>query len=295
MYKLALGALVSWLLLMAPAGAAKSEERAQAAPAKKYVAKKSVTKKFVARHARVKRQELSDVVGAERVRTVRHVSVVRGKRTVTYRPVRRAHPLAVVVARSAGDVAGLNLTDNPLALASNVALVLDQGNSEVLFEKNANVALPIASILGGLVDFALAFSVMLGMMFYYRVMPTVNVLFLPLFLLLAVVTATGVSLWVAALNVKFRDVKYVMPFIVQFWMFASPVVYSSKLLHEPWQRTLYGLNPMVGVLEGFRWALLGTDTKPGPMLAASTVAAILILIGGLIYFRRMENTFADIV
>lgn len=151
MYKLVLGALISWLLILAPASAAMSEGRAHAAQAKKDIAKKVVAKRYVAkksvaRHARAKRQELSNVVGADRVRTVRIVSVVRGKRTVSYRPVRRAHPLAVSVARSAGDVAGLNLTHDPLALASNVALVLDQANSEVLFEKNANVALPMASI-----------------------------------------------------------------------------------------------------------------------------------------------------
>lgn len=140
MYKLALGALLSWLLMMAPASATRLDGRAHAAPVKKHASKS------VARHPRVKRKELSNVVGAERVRTVRHVAVVRGKRTVSYRPVRSAHLLAMPVARSAGDVAGLNLTHDPLALASNVALVLDQANAEVLFEKNANVALPIASI-----------------------------------------------------------------------------------------------------------------------------------------------------
>ena len=146
MYKLALGALVSLLLILAPASAAMAEGRSHAAPAKKVVAKKYVAKKSIARHVRAKRQELSNVVGADRVRMVRQVSVVRGKRMVTFRPVRRAHPLAISAARSAGDVAGLNLTRDPLALASNVALVLDQANSEVLFEKNANVALPMASI-----------------------------------------------------------------------------------------------------------------------------------------------------
>ena len=140
MYKLALGALVSLLLMMAPASAARLDGRAHAVPAKKFAGK------HAAKHPRAVRRALSNVAGADRVRTVRHVSVVRGKRTVTFRPVRSAHLLAVPVARSAGDVAGLNLTHDPLALASNVALVLDQANSEVLFEKNANVALPIASI-----------------------------------------------------------------------------------------------------------------------------------------------------
>ncbi len=188
---------------------------------------------------------------------------------------------------------GLTQTSNSLVQNANLI-------KKVYFPR---LALPIATILAGLVDFALAFAVLAVMMPYYHVVPGPNVLFLPLFLLLAVISAMGVSLWVAALNVKFRDVKYVMPFVVQFWMFASPVVYSSKLLDEPW-RTIYGLNPMVGVLEGFRWALLGnysapgvTNTihAPGPMLAASTCASLLILVGGMIYFRRMENTFADIV
>jgi lipopolysaccharide transport system permease protein len=149
-------------------------------------------------------------------------------------------------------------------------------------------------VLSGIVDFALAFVVLLGMMLYYGVVPTVNVLWLPLFLLLALVTALGVGLWLSALNVKYRDVRYVVPFITQFWMFATPIAYSSSLLSEPW-RTIYGLNPMVGVVEGFRWALLGTSTAPGPIIAVSSLAALIILIGGAFYFRRLEKTFADTV
>ena len=156
------------------------------------------------------------------------------------------------------------------------------------------LTIPIATVLSGVVDFALAFSVLMGMMFFYGRTPTLKSLWLPLLLLLALITALGVGLWLSALNVKFRDIHYIVPFIAQFWMFATPVAYPSSLLSKYW-RTLYGLNPMVGVVEGFRWALLGTHTTPKPIIAASTLVAIVILIGGLFYFRRMEKTFADIV
>jgi lipopolysaccharide transport system permease protein len=111
---------------------------------------------------------------------------------------------------------------------------------------------------------------------------------------LALVTALGVGLWLAALNVLYRDVRYLIPFLTQFWLFATPIAYPSSLLHEPW-RTLYGINPMAGVVEGFRWALLGTATAPRPMLFVSSIVAVLILIGGSFYFRRMERTFADMI
>ena len=113
-------------------------------------------------------------------------------------------------------------------------------------------------------------------------------------LLLALVTSLGVGLWMSALNVQFRDVRYAIPFLIQAWMFATPIAYPSSLLDEPW-KTLYGLNPMAGVVEGFRWALLDTDTQPGSMVFISAVAAIVVFVGGLYYFRRMEKTFADVV
>ena len=119
-------------------------------------------------------------------------------------------------------------------------------------------------------------------------------LWLPLFVLLAIATSLGVGLWLSALNVHFRDVRYVVPFIVQFWMFATPIAYPSSLLQEPW-RTIYAINPMVGVVEGFRWALLGTSGRPGAMIGVSAVAAVILLIGGAYYFRRMERSFADVV
>jgi lipopolysaccharide transport system permease protein len=156
------------------------------------------------------------------------------------------------------------------------------------------LAVPIGAVLAGVVDFVLAFAVLLAMMLYYDVMPTLNALWLPFFLLLALVTSLGVGLWLSAMNVRYRDIRYAVPFLVQFWLFATPVAYPSSLLSEPW-RTLYGINPMVGVIEGFRWGLLGTDTAPGPIIAVSSFMALAILISGAFYFRRMEKTFADVV
>jgi lipopolysaccharide transport system permease protein len=156
------------------------------------------------------------------------------------------------------------------------------------------LALPISNVVSGVVDFALAFLVLLVMMVYFGILPTWNVVWLPMLLLLALVTSLGTGLWLSALNVEFRDVRYVVPFLTQFWMFATPIAYPSSLLDEPW-RTLYAINPMVGVVEGFRWALLGTDTAPGPILAVSWLAAVVMLTSGAFYFRRMEKSFADVV
>lgn len=179
---------------------------------------------------------------------------------------------------------GLGQSSNSLVGSANLI-------TKVYFPR---LTIPIASVLSGIVDFILAFVVLLGMMLYYGIMPTLNVLWLPLFLLLALIASLGVGLWLSALNVEYRDVRYVVPFITQFWLFVTPIAYPSSLLPEPW-RTVYGLNPMVGVVEGFRWALLGTKTAPGLIIAVSSTAAIVILITGAFYFRRMEKTFADIV
>lgn len=154
--------------------------------------------------------------------------------------------------------------------------------------------MPISGVVSGVLDFVLAFTVLLAMMFYFDIVPTWNVVWLPLLLLLVLTTALGAGLWLAAMNVQFRDVQYAVPFLVQAWMYATPVVYPSSLLDEPW-RTLYGINPMVGVIEGFRWALLGTDTVPGPLILVSVFVAIALLISGAYYFRRMEKMFADVV
>jgi lipopolysaccharide transport system permease protein len=131
-------------------------------------------------------------------------------------------------------------------------------------------------------------------MLFYGLVPTVNIIWLPFFALLALVTSLGVSLWLAVMNVQFRDVRYTVPFLTQAWLFMTPIAYPSSLLSEPW-RTLYGLNPMAGVVEGFRWALLGTDTAPGKMIIVSSMVALILLIGGAFYFRRMEESFADVL
>ena len=156
------------------------------------------------------------------------------------------------------------------------------------------LTIPLATALAEGVDFSIAFVVLLVMMLYYGIAPTANAFWLPAFVLLALATSVGAGLWLSALNVHFRDVRFVVPFITQFWLFATPVAYPSSLLSEPW-RTLYGLNPMVGVVEGFRWALLGVGPAPGGMAALSALVAAAMLISGVLFFRRMETTFADIV
>jgi lipopolysaccharide transport system permease protein len=154
---------------------------------------------------------------------------------------------------------------------------------------------PAATVLSGGVDFLLAFATLLGIMAYYGIVPTSNVVWLPALVLLSFVTSLGVGLWLAALNVKYRDVRYTIPFVTQLWMFATPIAYGSSLIKDETWRTLYAINPMVGVVEGFRWALLGTDTAPGPGVLLSGVAATVILVTGALYFRRMEREFADII
>jgi lipopolysaccharide transport system permease protein len=156
------------------------------------------------------------------------------------------------------------------------------------------LVVPLSATIAGLLDFAIAFVLLIAMMIFYGIMPTSAMWALPVFLLLAVATALGVGLWLSALNVQYRDFRYTIPFLTQFWLFASPVAYPSSLVPEQW-RVLYGLNPMAGVIEGFRWALLSTGSGPGPMLAVSMLVTIVFLISGAYYFRRMEKTFADIV
>jgi lipopolysaccharide transport system permease protein len=157
------------------------------------------------------------------------------------------------------------------------------------------VILPLSSILAGLVDFGIAFLVLLGMMVFYKVTPTPAVWALPLFLILALITALGIGLWLSALNVLYRDVGYITPFLTQFWLFITPITYPASMIPEKW-RIIYGLNPMTGVVEGFRWALLGVQASaPGPMLWVSVGVAIILLVSGMFYFRRMERLFADMV
>ncbi|HLE15170.1 MAG TPA: ABC transporter permease [Anaerolineales bacterium] len=180
---------------------------------------------------------------------------------------------------------------NGVMQASNTLVMNANMVKKIYFPR---LALPIASVLAGILDFSLASIVLLVMMLYYRMLPTANVIWLPFFFLLALVTTLGVSLWFSAMNVQFRDVRYIVPFLIQIWLFVTPIAYPSSLLPEPW-RTLYGINPMAGVVEGFRWALLGTETAPGPIIWVSSLVAILLLVTGLFYFRRLETSFADVV
>ncbi len=154
--------------------------------------------------------------------------------------------------------------------------------------------LPIAAALAGLVDVAIAFVALLGMMLVFRIVPGLEIVAVIPLLGLALITVLGAGLWFAALNVRYRDVRFVVGFLLQIWLFVTPVAYPASLLDEPW-RTIYGLNPMVGVVEGFRWALLSTTTTPGPTVAVSTMVAVVVLVTGLRYFRRTEGTFADVV
>lgn len=155
------------------------------------------------------------------------------------------------------------------------------------------LVMPTASVAAMGVDFACAFLVLLAMMGYYRIAPSIAVVTLPAFVLLAFTAALGAGLWLSALNVKYRDVKYVMPFLLQVWMFATPIAYPSSLVSGPW-RPLYALNPMVGVVDGFRWALLGTATAPDATLIVSFVTAAGLAVSGAYYFRQAERTFADL-
>jgi lipopolysaccharide transport system permease protein len=157
------------------------------------------------------------------------------------------------------------------------------------------LVLPLSSILAGLVDFAIAFIILIGLMVYYRVTPSWNAIWaLPLFLLLALITALGVALWLSAINVQYRDVNYALPFLTQFWLFITPVAYSSKIISANWQ-LVYSLNPMAGVVNGFRWALLNAGNGPDAALWVSAGISLLLLVSGLFYFRNMERTFADMI
>ncbi len=178
-----------------------------------------------------------------------------------------------------------------LAQASN-SLV----NSQNLLKKVyfPRLVIPLAAVLAGLVDFAVAMAVLLGLMLLFGVVPQLTALAVIPLLALACVTAFGVGLWLSALNVRYRDIRHILPFLIQVWLFATPIAYPSSLIDEPW-RTVFALNPMVGVVEGFRWALLGADTAPGAMVLVSTTVAIAILVSGLYFFRHHEGTFADAV
>lgn len=196
------------------------------------------------------------------------------------------YPVFAYVALLPWQLFAFALTESSNSLVASQNLI-----TKVYFPR---LVIPISSVLAGLVDFGISFVVLLAMMLYYGIAPTAAVALLPLFLLLAVATALSVGLWLSALNVKYRDVRYTIPFLTQFWMFATPVAYPSSLVPERW-RPLYGLNPMAGVVEGFRWVLLGKSHAPGPLLWVSVAAVLALLTGGLRYFKKTESTFADIV
>jgi lipopolysaccharide transport system permease protein len=179
---------------------------------------------------------------------------------------------------------GLTQSSNSLVGSANLI-------KKVYFPR---LVIPISSILSGVLDFAISFIMLLAMMVFYGCKPTSAIIWVPFLLLLALITSLGVGLWLSAMNVQFRDIRYTVPFITQFWLFATPIAYPSSLLSEPW-RTIYGINPMVGVVEGFRWGLLGTGKSPGYMLSLSVLTALIILITGVYYFRRMEKNFADVI
>ena len=180
---------------------------------------------------------------------------------------------------------------NGVSLSSNSMVEEANTIKKVYFPR---LVIPIYSIFSGVIDFFLAFIVLIGMMGFYGIWPGLNLIWLPLFLLLAAVTALGVGFWFSAMNVMFRDVRYAIPFLVQAWLFATPIAYPSSLLKGVW-KTIYGINPMAGVIDGFRWSLLGLDTRPGSMMVVSVSVSTLLFLSGAFYFRRMERVFADVI
>ncbi len=180
----------------------------------------------------------------------------------------------------------LALTESSNSLVNNKSLI-----TKIYFPR---VVIPCAGVFAALVDFCIAFVVLLGMMVYYRIAPTARLLIVPLLVTFVVLTALSAGLWLSALNVKYRDFRYLIPFLNQFWLFATPIAYSSDLV-PPAYRAVYGLNPMAGVVEGFRWAVLGTHTNIGSVMIGSAVAVVVLFLTGLAYFRRTEKYFADLV
>lgn len=237
--------------------------------------------------------------------TVRYRQTIIGAAWAIIQPI----TTMVVFTIFFGNLAQLDSDGVPYALFSFAALVPWQFfansintaansmiNNQAIIAKVyfPRMMVPLSAMLSNIVDLILSFAVLLVMIFVMGYIPTINVLWLPLLVLLAIVTATGVGLWLAALNVQFRDVRYIVPFITQVWLFITPIAYSSSLLDEP-LKTLYGINPMAGVVEGFRWALLGTNTQPTDIVLVSAVVALLLMSSGAWYFNRIETHFADII
>lgn len=194
------------------------------------------------------------------------------------------YPLFVLAALLPWQLFSHALTQSSNSIIENQTLV-----TKVYFPR---LIIPLASILAGMLDFCIAFALLLLMMAWFGITPSLAILTIPLFTLLAVLAALAVGLWLAALNSLYRDFRYTIPFLTQFWMFSSPIAYPTSLVPEKW-RWLYGLNPMAGVIEGFRWALLGVDNPPSATIAVSTAMVVVFLVSGVLYFRKMERTFAD--
>lgn len=211
-----------------------------------------------------------------------------------------------------GSIANISIGDLPRAVFTYSALLpwnlfskaLSDAGRSLVASRNMitkiyfpRLLIPVSTILSGVVDFAIAFLVLLGMLWYYDITPTITVLYLPLFLLLALVTALGVGLWLSAWNVQFRDIRYILPFLTQVWMLVTPIAYPLSIVAEKWPQWefYYSLNPMVGVVEGFRWALLGSDSTLTSSVWISVGISVFLLFSGVLYFRRMERTFADTV
>ena len=236
---------------------------------------------------------------------------VRYKQTILGAAWAILQPLLTMVVFSAvfGYFAKLPSQDIPYPIFTYTALLpwqlfayaLTQSSSSLVADRNLitkvyfpRLIVPLSSIVSGVVDFAVAFPLWLVMMLAYRIPLTWRILTLPLFILFALMTATAIGLWLSALNVKYRDVRYTLPFLTQFWMYATPIAYSSTIVPESW-RWLYSLNPMTGVVEGFRWALLGTENPLGWPIFISILAVLALLVSGVMYFKRTEDSFADLI
>jgi lipopolysaccharide transport system permease protein len=183
------------------------------------------------------------------------------------------------------------LFSQALTEASNSLIANDRLITKVYFPR---MAIPLAAVMGALVEFAIAFLLLIPFLAHYRIVPSATALAAPFFVLLAVLVAFGAGLWLSALNVQYRDVRYTVNFLIQLWFLATPVAYPTSVVPERWQ-AIYGLNPMVGVVEGFRWTFLGAGEAPGHLLVVSVAATAAILASGLYYFRRMEDSFADVI
>lgn len=199
----------------------------------------------------------------------------------------KPYPLFVLAALVPWQLFSYALTQSSNSLVAEQRLI-----TKVYFPR---LIVPVASVVSGLVDFFVTLLLLIGMLTWYGQPLGLPLLTLPLFALFALLTALSFGLWLATLNVQFRDVRYTIPFLLQFWMFVSPVAYPSSMIKDPFYRTLYGLNPMAGVIEGFRWALLGTTAPEWELIAVSATVVAVLLVGGLIYFRRLERTFADVL